>query len=121
MISKKITVSLLTLSLLFTSLIGMVSAAPNDTDSSSSTSSKAKTDIVSISSISNGYSGWAIGTGSPYTYKRSGPGTNYSIVGQLYYGDQIYVYSTTNGWAKIVESSDTVYYISASYLKPYNP
>lgn len=49
---------------------------------------------------------------------RSGPGTNYSIVGQLYYGDAILVTSISNGWAKFLYKG--VYrYVSDDYLKEY--
>ena len=47
---------------------------------------------------------------------RSGPGTQYTIVGTLNYGTKVYVYSISNGWAKI--SLGGIYrYVSADYLR----
>ena len=47
---------------------------------------------------------------------RSGPGTNYSILGSVKSGTVINVYSITNGWAKI-KYNNAVGYVSASYIK----
>jgi len=43
---------------------------------------------------------------------RSGPGTNYGIVGTLKLNDVIYVLSTSKGWAKFYKG-----YVSTDYLK----
>lgn len=47
---------------------------------------------------------------------RSGPGTNYSKLGQLKKGTQIYSTSQSNGWAE-VEYDDGTAYVSMTYLK----
>lgn len=44
---------------------------------------------------------------------RSGPGTNYAVVGNLKNGDQIVVDSLSNGWAHIMHTKS---YCSADYL-----
>lgn len=46
---------------------------------------------------------------------RSGPGTNYSIVGQLYYGQAILVNSISNGWARF-KYNGINRYAKADYL-----
>ena len=52
----------------------------------------------------------------PGYYKCTGPGTQYTIVGTLNYGTKVYVYSISNGWAKI--SLGGIYrYVSADYLR----
>lgn len=47
---------------------------------------------------------------------RSGPGTSYSVIGQLTNGTQIVVDSIKNGWAHIVSSDGKEQYCSADYL-----
>ena len=47
---------------------------------------------------------------------RSGAGTAHSIVGKLYKGNQVGVYSDSNGWSKI-DFNGKVAYVSSEYLK----
>lgn len=46
---------------------------------------------------------------------RSGPGTNYEIIGKLYNNNDVTVYETRNGWAKISENNEQ--WCSMDYLK----
>jgi LysM repeat protein len=50
---------------------------------------------------------------------RSGPGTNYSIIGKLYSGNEVKVYEIKNSWALIsyTKGKDSKAYVSAKYLK----
>ena len=69
-----------------------------------------------LSKVSSSSSGSSSST-TPYTVNtavlniRSGPGTGYSIVGQLSQGNQINVISISNGWAKYSSG-----YVSSQYL-----
>ena len=46
---------------------------------------------------------------------RSGPGTNYSLVGTYTQGTRVYVHSISGGWAKVRFNGVTAY-ASAQYL-----
>lgn len=46
---------------------------------------------------------------------RAGAGTEYEIVGKLYTGEEVRVYSTDNDWSRI-DYTDGEYYVSANYL-----
>lgn len=59
--------------------------------------------------------GYYICTGSDVNI-RTGPGTNYTIVGTLNYGTKVYVYSISNGWAKIAVGG-FYRYVSSDYLR----
>ncbi|WP_075367250.1 SH3 domain-containing protein [Desulfosporosinus metallidurans] len=60
-----------------------------------------------------GYVGWAIVTAQPSMIVRSGPGSNYSNIGTVLYGDSVYCYSVdSNEWAYIGNGG----YVSAYYL-----
>lgn len=50
---------------------------------------------------------------------RSGPGTNYSIIGKLYQNNEVEVYEIKSGWAliKYSKGKDGKAYVSAQYLK----
>lgn len=45
---------------------------------------------------------------------RSGPGTDYDVVGTLNYGDLVYVVSLDRGWAKL--AGGALRYVKADYL-----
>lgn len=47
---------------------------------------------------------------------RTGPGTNYAIIGTLKYGTKVYVHAVDKGWAKIC-IADVYYYVSYDYLQ----
>ncbi len=47
---------------------------------------------------------------------RSGPGTNYNILGKLYSGDLVEILGSSNGWYKIVYDSGEGY-VSAEYVQ----
>ncbi len=47
---------------------------------------------------------------------RSGPGTNYNILGKLYSGDLVEIVGSTNGWYKIDYNGGTGY-VSAGYIQ----
>lgn len=49
-----------------------------------------------------------------YLNVRSGPGTNYSVVGRLVNGDTAWVVSSQNGWLKL---ADKEWWISSTYAK----
>ena len=55
---------------------------------------------IETSSVTRSVPGYYKCTGSDVNI-RSGPGTQYTIVGTLNYGTKVYVYSISNGWAKI--------------------
>jgi uncharacterized protein YgiM (DUF1202 family) len=74
--------------------------------------------LITTKSVSNGYGGWVIGIGQPYTNIRSGPGTSYPIVGKLNYGSTTYILSTSNGWCYFSYNGQAAY-VSASYVNPY--
>ena len=70
---------------------------------------------IETSSVTRSVPGYYKCTGSDVNI-RSGPGTQYTIVGTLNYGTKVYVYSISNGWAKI--SLGGIYrYVSADYLR----
>lgn len=46
---------------------------------------------------------------------RSGPGTNYEIIGKLFNNNDVTVYETRNGWAKISENNEQ--WCSMDFLK----
>lgn len=48
---------------------------------------------------------------------RSGPGTNYDVVGTLNNGDLIYVTSISLGWARFTDSKGRIRYVSADYIE----
>jgi uncharacterized protein YgiM (DUF1202 family) len=48
---------------------------------------------------------------------RSGPGENFSIVGQLEKGDSITDLGATNGWLEIAPPTNAYAYVAAAYLK----
>lgn len=65
---------------------------------------------IETSSVTRSVPGYYKCTGSDVNI-RSGPGTQYTIV-----GTKVYVYSISNGWAKI--SLGGIYrYVSADYLR----
>lgn len=47
---------------------------------------------------------------------RTGPGTNYEIMGQLYKNEQVEIFSTVNGWAQIL-FEDVEAYVSGDLLR----
>ena len=49
---------------------------------------------------------------------RKGPSTEYDILGKFASGDTVFVYSITNGWAKISYNND-IAYVSEKYIKKY--
>jgi hypothetical protein len=53
--------------------------------------------------------GWYIVTASPNLRIRSGPGTEYSILGKVNKNEQIYVEEVMNGWGKIYYSNESSY------------
>ena len=65
---------------------------------------------IETSSVTRSVPGYYKCTGSDVN------GTQYTIVGTLNYGTKVYVYSISNGWAKI--SLGGIYrYVSADYLR----
>ena len=47
---------------------------------------------------------------------RSGPGTNYSVVGKVYKGNSVEILSSSNGWHKIKMSNGSTGWSSGQYL-----
>lgn len=70
---------------------------------------------IEICSVMRVVPGYYVCTGSDVNI-RSGPGTNFNVVGTLEYRTKVYVYSISNGWAKI--SLGGIYrYVSSDYLR----
>lgn len=48
---------------------------------------------------------------------RSGVGTNYSIIGKVYKGNQVNIQETQSGWHKITLSNGSIGWVSGDYVK----
>lgn len=71
-------------------------------------------DYVSPNQPQPGFTGYCEVTAEPSLSVRSGPGTGYSIIGSVPYGELVEVVSVSNGWAKIY--GDGYGYVTTTYL-----
>lgn len=105
---------LLVILLIFTLSVPAL-AAPSSTSSTHTKNTVISPQYASPDPPPPGYVGWAIVTAQPSLNVRSGPGSNYPIIGSVLYGDSVYCYSVdSNEWAYIGNGG----YVSAYYLVP---
>ena len=62
-----------------------------------------------------GAAGWYSVTAQPNLRVRSGPGTNYSVIGKLNYGSSVAVEAVTSGWGRIYHNGQ-IGWISMDYV-----
>lgn len=100
--------------LLLTSTFSIPVLAAGRVDASVVSVSKTNTDSGIMPLTVPGY----YGVTADVLNVRSGPGTGYSVIGTLTYGQAVLVTSISNGWAKF-DFFGMIGYAKADYLKEY--